>query len=135
MDPAVAYARLARTPAAIEALLPRLSGAEGIHLTLDQGGVSVGPPAEAIRYRGHWRTAGVQAEADVTLFPFSAWGTEIHVRVFAPEGLWGRIFWSSSRRGKMAEAFAVAIADSAGVAQTKRPEDARAQTPPRNTAA
>jgi hypothetical protein len=135
MDPAVAYARLARTPAAIEALLPRLSGAKGIHLTLDPGGASVGPPAEVKRYRGLWRTAGVQAEADVTLFPFSAWGTEIHVRVFAPAGLWGRVFWSPTRRGKLAEAFAAAIADAAGIAQTKRPEDARAQTPPRNTAA
>lgn len=135
MEAAFACARLARTPAAIEALLPRLSGANGTRLKLETGGASVGPPAEARRYRGRWRTARVQADAAVTLIPFSAWGTEIHVSVFAPTNLWGRILWFPSRRRRLASAFAVAIADAAEDAQTKLPEDARAQTPPRNTAA
>lgn len=133
MDAARAYERAVGTLEEVESVLPRLSGAQGVRLKLDASGAAVGPPNGAKRFRGRLQTRPGLGGAEVTLIPFSTWGTEVHVAVSPPATLIGRIVWSARRRHRIAEGLAAAIASAA--VQTNRPEDVKAQTPPRNTAA
>ena len=106
MDAAWAYARSDGTPRTIGALLPRLSGVDGVRLRLDRDGSETGPPKGATRYSGVWQSGRSRGSAEVLVLPFSSWGCEIHVGIRPPERFGGLLMRSPRHLGKIAQRFA-----------------------------
>src|SRR5262245_30978796 len=97
-----AYTRLTGTPSSILAAIPNLSGADGVRLRVRDERRPIDLPVGTTCLRGTWHSGSDSGDVELTLIPFYAWGSELHIAVSAPESRARRAMWRSKRLSRLA---------------------------------